>query len=85
MIIVLPVFKNEKYCLSKKSWPSLHSKLLYKVGQDFLDILKYIIHVPTKENNTSRFINTAFANMGVQEVLIYKEGQDFYGILYYSR
>ena len=26
------------YCLSKKSRPNLHSKLLYKMGQDFLDI-----------------------------------------------
>ena len=26
------------YCMSKKSWPILYSKLLYKMGQDFLDI-----------------------------------------------
>ena len=33
------------YCLSKKSWPILYSKLLYKLGQDFLDIqnLKWIL------------------------------------------
>ena len=27
-----------KYCLSKKSWPISYCKLLYKFGQDFLDI-----------------------------------------------
>ena len=25
------------YCVSKKSWPILYSKLLYKMGQYFLD------------------------------------------------
>ena len=25
------------YCMSKKSWPTLYNKLLYKFGQDFLD------------------------------------------------
>ena len=25
------------YCMSKKSWPNLYSKLLYKSGQDFFD------------------------------------------------
>ena len=25
------------YCLSKKSWPILYNKLLYKMVQDFLD------------------------------------------------
>ena len=27
-----------EYCLSKKSWPISYCKLLYKFGQDFLDI-----------------------------------------------
>ena len=26
------------YCVSKKSWPILHCNLLYKMGDDFLDI-----------------------------------------------
>ena len=29
---------NFPYCLSKKSWLILYSKLLYKLGQDLLDI-----------------------------------------------
>ena len=28
--------------MSKKSWPNLYGKLLYKVGQDFLDT-QYIV------------------------------------------
>ena len=31
------------YCLSKKSWPISYGKLLYKLGQDFLDIL-YVMY-----------------------------------------
>ena len=30
---------NYWYCLSKKSLPILYSKLLHKMGQEFLDIL----------------------------------------------
>ena len=30
-----------KYCMSKKSWTILYSYLLYKLGQDFLDV-KYV-------------------------------------------
>ena len=29
---------DTRYCLSKKSWSILYSKLLYKMSQDFLDI-----------------------------------------------
>ena len=32
------------YCLSKKSWPILYSKLLYKLGQDFLGI-QYLVRL----------------------------------------
>jgi len=27
-----------KYCMSQRSWPMLYNELLYKMGQDFLDI-----------------------------------------------
>ena len=27
-----------EYCQAKKSWPILYSNLLYRMGQDFLDI-----------------------------------------------
>ena len=27
------------YSMSKKSWPNLYGNLLYKIGQNFLDIL----------------------------------------------
>ena len=31
--------QNEKlYCISKKFWPILYSRIQYKIGQDFLDI-----------------------------------------------
>ena len=26
------------YCMSKDSWPILYSKLIYGIGQDFLDM-----------------------------------------------
>ena len=35
------------HCMSKKSWPILYRNLLYKMGQDFLDI-KYIFHCDVK-------------------------------------
>ena len=31
-------YLQDEYCLSKKYWPILYSKLLYKLGQDFLVI-----------------------------------------------
>ena len=31
-------FRIHNYCLSQKSWPILHSKLLYKLSQDLMDI-----------------------------------------------
>ena len=30
------------YCMSKKPWPILYCKLLYKMGQDFLDRQYYV-------------------------------------------
>ena len=35
---IIFIFFFNYYCLSEKVWPILYSKLLYKVGQDFLDI-----------------------------------------------
>ena len=35
---------NENYCLSKKWWPVLYSKLRYEEGQDFFDI-QYIYYL----------------------------------------
>ena len=43
------------YCLSKKSWPILYCKLLYTMGQDFLDKqLKNF--VAKKKNNLDQHI-----------------------------
>ena len=40
IIIFLKTKHNHMhYLTSKKSWPILFSKLLYKMGQDFLDII----------------------------------------------
>ena len=38
MTLLLSNWNLEYYSKSKKSWPILYSKLLYKIGQDFLDI-----------------------------------------------
>ena len=40
-----PGVKIIKYCMSKKSWPILYWKLLYKMCQDFLDIKRADIEV----------------------------------------
>ena len=34
---------KRKYCLSKKQLPIVYRKVLYKMGQDFLDIQYYVI------------------------------------------
>ena len=58
------------YCVSNRSWPILHSNLLYKIGQNFFSISLYYILGQFNLNLVKR-INKEYKNIILKNTSIF--------------
>ena len=78
------------YRMSKKSWPNLYSKLLYKLGKDFLKI-QYLIQEFGLSLKACKFMNYKKKEFGVhwrlfyQQTSFHRESNALYTYLYYIK